>query len=224
MLARALSLLAPPICAGCGAGATVGEPLCARCALALRLARALPVVIPGTDQAIAASAYEGVPRQLVAALKFRGRLVVARPMAAAIANAARPDEATAIVPVPPAPGRRRHRGFDPAEEIAKALGDLTGGPLFRCLVRGDGPRQVGRPRRDRLASPPRVWPARASPPTVLLVDDVITTGATLTACALALRGAGAIDVRAAAFARSIPTGFDGRRRACGSRSRAGIRR
>jgi ComF family protein len=161
------------------------------------------VLIPGADQAIAATAYAGIPRQLVAALKFRGRLSVARPMAAAIAAAIGLPPDAAVVPVPAASSRQRRRGFDPADEIAAALSRLTGRPFLRCLKRTDGPRQVGRARRDRLASPPRVWASGPVPPAALLVDDVVTTGATLAACALALRTAGATEVRAAAFARSV---------------------
>jgi ComF family protein len=224
MLARVLSLLAPPLCCTCGSPAFAGDPLCARCAEALRLARPLPVSVPAVDHAIAATAYEGIPRQLVTALKFQSRLTAARPMAEAIANVASLDESATIVPVPAAPRRRRRRGFDPAEEIASALAEIAGLPLLHCLRRADGARQVGRPRRERVASPPRIWAAGTVPAKTLLVDDVVTTGATLTACVLALRSGGAIHVRAVAFARSMRSGFDGRRRACGSRSRAGTRR
>lgn len=209
MLAHALSLLAPPLCGACGGAAAPGLALCPRCDLALRLARPLPVLIPGADQAIAATAYEGISRQLVAALKFRGRLSVARPMAAAIAAAVNLPPDAALVAVPPARSRQWRRGFDPADEIAAALSRLTGRPVLSCLRRAESPRQVGRARRDRLASPPRVWASGPVPPTSLLVDDVVTTGATLASCALALRTAGATEVRAAAFARSVGPGGPG---------------
>ena len=107
-----------------------------------------------------------------------------------------------IVPVPPAPARRRKRGFDAAEEIAAALGLETGLPLWLCLGRSQGRRQVGRPRAERLASPPRVRLARPPPASVVLVDDVVTTGATLGACARALRSGGCGRVVALTFARS----------------------
>jgi ComF family protein len=203
MLTDVVSLLAPPLCAACAAPAVAGAPLCERCRRALERAPAQRLLVPAVDLAVAAAPYEGVARQLVGALKFRGLTAVARPMAEAIARVARLDEGATIVPVPPAPRRRRGRGFDPADEIAAALSRLAGPPLLRCLKRGDGPRQVGRPRRDRVVSPPRVWASAPAPAEAVLVDDVVTTGATLTACAMALRAAGAVEVRAVAFGRSI---------------------
>jgi predicted amidophosphoribosyltransferase len=147
--------------------------------------------------------YEGIARDVVAALKFRARLPLAGRAAAVIAARAPAGllEGT-IVPVPPAPGRRRWRGFDAAEAIAAALSADTGLPLEPCLRRSQGRRQVGRPRSERLASPPRVRLAGPPPATAVLVDDVITTGATIGACAQALRSGGCDRVVALTFARS----------------------
>jgi predicted amidophosphoribosyltransferase len=150
-----------------------------------------------------AARYEGVARDLVAALKFAKRVPVATVLAGAIAAALQGDPgAEAVVAVPPAPARRRRRGFDAAELIAAALGAQLGLPVPALLRRANGPRQVGRRRADRLASPPRVE-AVAPPAAVLLVDDVLTTGATLAACATALGRAGASEVSAAVFARAL---------------------
>ncbi|HSJ18524.1 MAG TPA: hypothetical protein VK920_10560 [Solirubrobacterales bacterium] len=161
------------------------------------------MVVAGLDDAWAATRYEGISRELVGALKFRARLQLARRAAEAIATAAPRDLlAGATVPVPPAPWRRRVRGHDPAEEIALALAALTELPFRPVLARSTGPRQVGRRRADRLADPPAVHAVGAAPPRAVLVDDVVTTGATLAACARALRAAGAARVVAVAFTRA----------------------
>jgi predicted amidophosphoribosyltransferase len=151
-----------------------------------------------------AAPYEGRARELVTALKFGRRLALADLAARAIAAAlaAKPAEFT-IVPVPAAPARRRARGYDPAELIARRLATRLELSLEAALARADGPRQVGRPRTERLGAPPSVRPVAAVPARVLLVDDVLTTGATLRACAGALSRAGCSQVRAAVFARAL---------------------
>ena len=200
-----LSLLAPPRCVGCGGPCELGSLLCSRCE---RLLAALPPEIgappPGVDQVWSAAPHDGLARALVAALKFRAQLPVAGLAAERIALLAPRDLLDgAIVPVPPAPSRSRRRGFDPAACLAHELAGRTGIQLVACLRRASGPRQVGRPRSSRLADPPRISvngdpvPGRA-----VLVDDVMTTGATLAACAAALRAAGAAQVSALTFART----------------------
>jgi predicted amidophosphoribosyltransferase len=149
-------------------------------------------------------AYEGPGRDLVRALKFRGALALAREMAA-LAVASAPDGLLrgALVPVPLHPVRLRRRGFNQAAVLADAIGRITGLAPADCLGRG-GSRapQVGRSRGARLAGPAGSIEARARvPPAALLVDDVVTTGATIAACATALRAAGAAEVGAIAFAR-----------------------
>ncbi len=143
-------------------------------------------------------------RELVVALKYRSLLPVAQLMAQRIAETA-PGQLLdgTVVPVPPAASRLLRRGFDPAEEIAAQLAVVTRLPYRRCLERFDGPRQVGRARSDRLGSPPRVRAVGQAPAVALLVDDVQTTGATLSACAHALRRAGAARVCAVTFARTL---------------------
>jgi predicted amidophosphoribosyltransferase len=197
--------LAPPLCAVCGRGCRAEAVLCTRCAR--RLAGAEPLLgkgPPGLDRAWSSAPYEGVARDLVAALKFRRLLPVADLMADRVHWLAPAHMLSGtVVAVPPAPPRLRRRGFDPAGELAAALAERLQAPLAPCLARRGARRQVGRGRADRVAHPPRIRVCAPVPRSVLLVDDVLTTGSTLTACAKALRGAGAARVVAVTFARRL---------------------
>jgi ComF family protein len=203
MLAELLGLLVPPRCALCGRGCSLRAPLCESCQARLAHLSPRPAAIRGIDRVWSAAPYEGAARELVIALKFGARLGLARPAAAAIvAGAPAGLLAGEIVPVPPAPWRRRRRGFDAAEVLAAALALESGLAVSRCLRRTQGRRQVGRPRAQRLADPPHIRVAGVAPDRAILVDDVLTTGATLRSCARALREHGAVTVDALTFARS----------------------
>jgi ComF family protein len=203
MLAELLGIVVPPRCAICARPCDPREQLCGRCESALERLASCLTPIPGLDAVWSAAPYRGIARDLVASLKFAARLPLARRAGALIASRAPGDLLDGeIVPVPAAPARRRKRGFDTAEAIAAALRAETGLPLRRCLRRSQGRRQVGRPRAQRLASPPRVWLIAAPPPSAVLVDDVVTTGATLRACMQALRSGGCARVVAVTWARS----------------------
>jgi ComF family protein len=203
MLAELLGLVVPPRCAVCGRECAVRASLCEGCESGLDRLAPCSTAVPELEATWSAAPYEGIARDLVAALKFHARLPLARHAAATIA--ARAPEGLlegAIVPVPPAPARRRWRGFDAAEAIAAALSVEARLPLEPCLRRSQGRRQVGRPRSERLAAPPRVRLAPPPPAAAVLVDDVVTTGATIGACARALRSGGCGRVVALTFARS----------------------
>jgi len=203
-------MLVPPLCWGCGGVARLREPLCAGCRRLLHRLAPDPVLLCGL-RVWAPVAYSGPARDLVRALKFRGAMAAADTMAAQIAANAPPElldgEAggRALVPVPLHPRRLRRRGYNQATLIAEALATRTGLVVADCLARsGSAATQVGRDRAERRAGPAGSIRIRApAPARALLVDDVATTGATLAACAVALRAAGALDVAAIAFARTI---------------------
>jgi ComF family protein len=198
------ALLAPPLCWSCGGHAHRNRALCPACRRGLVFLPREPVVLSGV-RVWAPVAYEGPARDLVRALKFRGALSLAREMAAlAVASAPRDLLRGALVPVPLHPVRQRRRGFNQAEVLAEAIAHVSALTVSDCLRRrGPGPPQVGRSRGARLTGPAGSIEARARvPPAALVVDDVVTTGATLAACATALRRAGTAELAAIAFART----------------------
>jgi predicted amidophosphoribosyltransferase len=161
--------------------------------------------LPSGLEVISAAPYEGVAREVVTKMKFAARLTLAHVAAERMTRAWGATRSGFLVPVPAAPARARARGYDVAHALARFVQRATRAQICLDLKRDDGPRQVGRPRADRLADPPaitRVNPAMEVPDDLWLVDDVVTTGATLEACAAVLRDAGATRVRALAFARA----------------------
>jgi predicted amidophosphoribosyltransferase len=234
LLTELVALAVPPACPACRAplpradlrlcaSCTRALPWlpargCARCGLPVHRRRC-PAAGAAFHRAWAPPIYDGVARGLVAALKFRGALPLADLMAAHMAANLPPElrprvagadgpAGTAVVPVPPHPGRRRRRGFDPAGALAAALARRLGVPRVDALRRRDrAARQVGtsraeRRRSGRLVVEPDSGAARL-PSRVLLVDDVHTTGATLDAGAGALVAAGCGHVAAVTYARTL---------------------
>jgi ComF family protein len=208
-LARLLSLVAPPLCLCCGAAAQLHQPLCRGC---LRDLRWLPADQPAAAgvRAWTAVSYEGPARAVVRALKFHGAVGLVDAMAAQMAANAPPGllEARSLVPVPLHRARRRRRGFNQAEELAVALSRRAGLAVADCLERTAGgarATQVGMGRKQRLGALEGSLRVRTDAPLplrALLVDDVVTTGSTLAACAAALAVAGVREVGAIAYART----------------------
>ncbi len=213
-----LDLLIPPACSGCG---RYGEHLCGACRRSFRPASANgerfltadPSVVIGDDLelALAAFAYEGVLRRAMARLKYGGAARLAGPLAEAALptlNLLRPMlDAPALVPVPVHPDRLRQRGYNQARLLATTLSRSGGLPLADLLLRSRPTTQQHRLNRvQRLRNLRHAFttrPGARSPPHVVLVDDILTTLATLEACSTVLRAAGATRVMGLAVAREI---------------------
>lgn len=203
-------LLLPPLCPGCGRALTA-PLLCGDCHRELNRA---PVLRhdppPGVAAIVSCAPHEGVARRVLVAYKFRGIMLLEDPIAGYMADLAGPPRpGMVVVPIPASPLRRRLRGFDPAARLATRIaGALEPARLDQdCLVRRGTGRQRGRGRAGRLGNPPDIRPVPgtrgpAGHP-ALLVDDVITTGATLAAAAAALKDAGSGPVFAVTFTRRL---------------------
>ncbi|CAN5861128.1 hypothetical protein BH23GEM9_BH23GEM9_09700 [soil metagenome] len=141
-------------------------------------------------------------------LKYRGWRSLAAPMAEPMARIEWPDshDPSVIVPVPTTVRRLRERGYNQAGLLADALGRLTSRPVRSLLLRGSGSRtQTALQPAARAANVAGAF-AVAAPADglhVVLVDDVLTTGATAAECARALAAAGACCVRLTTFARAF---------------------
>lgn len=199
-----LELVFPDRCAACGGG---GGLLCPRCRAGLR-PYPPDAPTPGLDAMAVAWLYDGTVRRAVHALKYRRRRRAAGALADALAASLGPPPADALIPVPLHPGRLAERGFNQAEELALRLGRRWRMPV--CTAGLERDRDTGhqarlsRAERQTNVAGAFVWRGAGPPPArALLVDDVLTTGATLAACAAALRAAGSREVRAVALARSL---------------------
>jgi ComF family protein len=197
----------PPLCSRCGfprlrTGRLPG-PVCQECRdwpVALRVARSACLLRPPADA-------------LVHQLKYRAwqglAPLMARAMAATSISADVRVEATLVVPVPTTAARLRQRGYNQAELLAGALAALSGRTTLCALQRGSGASsQTALQPVARLANvagafaPVQGMEADIAGEHLLLVDDVLTTGATVTACTLALVAAGARCVSVLTFARA----------------------
>lgn len=204
---REFTRLAPcPLCGRFGAAASGGPcPDCRRNRPPFALARAC-------------APYEGAVRTAVLRLKYGRCRALAGPLGEVMAEAARAEPAfggaAALVPVPLSAARLRERGFNQADLLAREVGRRLGLPVVHALVKErDTPPQVRLPRTAREQNLKGAFRAvnhgMLGGQSVILVDDVLTTGSTLAAAARALREAGVSDVFGLTFATGRVT-FDRR--------------
>lgn len=212
-MAALLDLFLPPACSGCGGS---GSLLCDSCTRALRppfaaddrfvAADAGVVIGDALALAMAAFAYAGPMRRALAALKYSG----ASRVAPTLARHARPaferlcaiTGTAVIVPVPVHAERGRVRGYNQAELLGRSLGRAS--PILDRVRPTTKQHRLDRAARlANLRDAFRIAPGAMVPRRAIVVDDIITTTATLEACASVLRTAGVDEVYGFAIAREV---------------------
>jgi len=206
--AACLAKLAPrqgPSCSRCGRffESSGQDHLCARCLEAL----------PAFSLHRSCGAYGGTLKDVILLFKYRKYAPLSRPLARFADTSLRADPemwagAELFVPVPLHPSRRRERGFNQARLLARDLASLRGlGVLADALVKTrNAPAQAGLRAADREKNARSAYavkrPAGVRGRTLILVDDVTTTGATIRECARVLKEAGEKEVRAITLAQA----------------------
>jgi predicted amidophosphoribosyltransferase len=206
--ARAVEFALPVACAGCY---HPGTTLCRDCRTALKVRLAAgsgehwgsAAAVPGVHQLEWCGRYDGMTRRVLDRLSCDGERHMSEPLGTAIASrwvvAGMAGEA--LVPVPASPDRVREIGYDHTLELARVAGRRLGLPVTEALLHGT----AGVPTRSSEPAGPRppagrafevIAASRITGRSVVLVDDVVVSGATLATCAAALLAAGARMVSA----------------------------
>lgn len=208
-----LDLLFPPRCVFCGRLLEEGEGICPHCVRALPYTHGTGAEQRGEGITLAVSPlrYEGEVRQSIRRYKFEGRRWYARTYGGLMAACVREHldgRFDALTWVPLSQRRRKERGYDQALLLARSVGEHLGMEPEEVLckvrhTRAQSGLSDGEERRANVRDAYRCSrPERVAGRRFLLVDDVITTGSTLAACAAVLRQAGAADVVCVTAARA----------------------
>ncbi len=214
-----ISLIAPHLCVGCGAEGSIicswcssllADQVPSRCFRCHQLTREYAVCrkcrpITKLKHVWVAAEYTGLAKLLVQACKYERVKVAAQPIADQILQVLPYLPGHIVVHVPTATSRRRQRGYDQAELIAKKLAKSASLEHASALLRTGHTRQVGASRDVRKTQPQNAFvvhnPSEIKKRHILLVDDITTTGSTLVSAARQLRLSGAASVSAAIFAQ-----------------------
>ena len=222
----ALDFLFPQWCVGCGKEGEficyscrrslprVMHPLCPRCGKPQPSGIVCPTCVSWQaeiDGIRSPFRFDGVMRQAIHQLKYRNLRAIAKPLAKSLNDyiAANPIPGEVLIPVPLHPKRLRERGYNQSSLLAKELGKLTSLPVVDdCLIRQrHAPPQARsstvEERRSNVAGAFVCRDHRLQNKQVLLIDDVSTSGATLDACAAALKAVGATSAWGLVLAREI---------------------
>ena len=220
----AIDWLFPPECVGCG---KPGTQWCDDCRSGLHRVQAMACPVCGTPSQQSAlcadcrreppafdwvrswAEYDDGMRRVIHSLKYGNNVSLAQPLGQALAQlyAHSPWTADAVTVVPMSRERRRARGYNQAALIARAFCRQTGLPFQSALLKRirQTASQVGKSRSERMQNVQSAFsasPRWADGKTILVIDDVYTTGATLRSCAHALKAAGALAVIGLTAARA----------------------
>lgn len=212
---RLLDLVYPPRCGGCDRR---GTRFCDKCLLAVTVPIFDRKGIAGLRLLISAGTFDGPLRTAIHNFKYESDTPLARPLARMLSDVLAQDENAELdgdppmlVPVPLHIQRRKARGYNQSELLAQELSRLTGWRVVKGLERVRETRpQVGLSAQERRENMQDAfaWQADLVPERVLLIDDVCTTGATLSECASALLTAGVQEVYAATVAKAVNAQID----------------
>ncbi len=221
ILERAISVIAPHTCLSCetegnllctSCQLSVLTPLPSRCYLCHKVTRQYSVCAnckrrSNMSHVWVGASYEGIAKDLIYKLKFGRANAAASPIAQAVSEQLpRLNKKILVTHVPTANQRIRLRGYDQAQLIAKAVAHEKGWLYLPLLVRTSSKRQVGASKKERENQLEHAFAVQnkrfLKDAQVLLIDDVVTTGATLESAAKTLKSNGVKTVDAAVFAQS----------------------
>jgi competence protein ComFC len=216
LLDRITAVFAPHHCHSCG---KEGLLLCSDCRYALPPHPMLCIrchsLSPGyrtcakcrphqtVSRVFIAGLYENSLKTVIGRLKYHRAIAAVAALAPLLSEILPPEKWDAIVPVPSTSSRHRARGYNPAALLSRQLTLVSGAPHLPVLRRIGQARQVGAKRAERLTQLTGSFYTTTSLEgmRILLVDDVVTTGATIHECARTLRDSGAQSVDAVVLAR-----------------------